>query len=76
MHLATPHIQSAGILRKPFSQEEIKNLSSLGDVLRQIRSRLKSEGVSIEDARQEIFKKDPNYIKYEIQRTKRKTIQE
>lgn len=37
-----------------FSKEEIKNISALGDVLREIRARLKREGVSIDNARNEL----------------------
>lgn len=37
-----------------FSKEEIQNISDLGNVLREIRSRLKREGVSIEEARKKL----------------------
>lgn len=39
-----------------FSSEEVRNISGLGDVLRQIRTRLKSEGVELEDERQKLLK--------------------
>ncbi len=38
-----------------YSGEEISNISSLGDVFRQIRSRLIREGISIEDARKNLL---------------------
>ena len=44
-------------LENVFSGEQIRNISSFGDVLRQIRARLKSEGISIEDARLELLNK-------------------
>jgi hypothetical protein len=40
-----------------FTKEEIKNIYDLGNVLRGIRARLKREGISIEDARKEIYSK-------------------
>ncbi len=40
-----------------FSAEEIQNISALGDVLRQIRARLKSEGISIEKERIKLMKR-------------------
>lgn len=70
MNLAKTSSPFIGEPRQKFSKEEIKNLSSLGDVLRQIRSRLKSEGVSIEDARQELLKNSLGYNIYETQKSK------
>jgi len=58
------HTKSIGGSRVIFCPQQILNLSSLGDVLRQIRTRLKSEGVSIEDARQKLLKN------YEVQKSK------
>lgn len=62
-----------------FSKEEIQNISALGQVLRQIRSRLIHEGVSIEEERKKLILKINNgsvsrYKPYDTQRTKRKTI--
>lgn len=46
-----------------FSRDEIQNISALGEVLRGIRNRLNSEGVSIEEARRDFLKT------YEVQET-------
>ena len=37
-----------------FSEGEIKNISALGGVLREIRARLKREGVDIDEARRNL----------------------
>ncbi len=62
-----------------FSKEEIQNISDLGNVLRQIHSRLKREGVSIVEERKKLILKINSgsilrYKPYDTQRTKRKTI--
>lgn len=49
VQLQTTHSQEI------FSPEQIRNLSGLGSILRQIRTRLILEGVSIDDARQELL---------------------
>lgn len=54
----TQHYQKQLVYsQSSFSPEEIRNFSNLGDILRQIRSRLLSEGISIDDARTELLKK-------------------
>ena len=63
-------IQSLAGPRAQLSPEEIRNISGLGDVLRQIRARLKSEGISIEDARQKLLENDQDYKIYALQKTK------
>ncbi len=44
-------------LSQIYSKEEIWNVSTLGDVLKKIRARLKSEGVSIEEERQKLLER-------------------
>jgi len=46
--------------RERFSTEEIKNISALGDIIREIRSRLLREGVSIDDERKKLLIKIRN----------------
>ena len=50
-------VQGSGT-KQIFSSEQIRNISSLGDILRQIRARLKSEGISIEEARKRLLNND------------------
>jgi len=49
-----------------YTGEEIKNISALGDVLREIRARLTREGVSIEEERKKLLLEisSGNVLKY------------
>lgn len=38
-----------------YSKDEIWNISTLGDILKRIHIRLKSEGISIEDERKKLL---------------------
>jgi hypothetical protein len=38
-----------------YSSDEIQNISELGEVLKRVRARLKSEGISIDDARKKLW---------------------
>ena len=40
-----------------YSKDEIWNISSLGDILRKIKTRLKSEGVFVENERQKLLER-------------------
>lgn len=40
-----------------YSEEQVENILSLGNVLREIRARLKRDGVSIDDARKNLRSK-------------------
>jgi hypothetical protein len=46
------------------SEEDIRNISSLGEVLRGIRARLKKEGVDIDKSRKKLLSKCRNKVKY------------
>jgi hypothetical protein len=43
--------------RRQFTNSEIQNISELGEVLKRIRARLKSEGISIEDERKKLLER-------------------
>lgn len=60
-------------LPKIYSEEEIKNISSLGEIFKGIRARLKSEGTSFELERRKLLdraSKSYNVTTYEERKAK------
>ena len=57
-----------------FTKEQIQNISGLGDILRQIRTRLKKEGVSIEEVRKKVLVGLGEHAYLYEKNNKRKTI--
>lgn len=46
------------------SDDEMRNISALGDILRGVRARLKKEGVNIAKLRKKLLSKQRNKVKY------------
>lgn len=61
MTLSKQHPEQITKTETLFSPEEISNISAFGDILRQVRARLKSEGISIESMREHLRKNPLNY---------------
>ncbi len=56
MGFSVLHVMHEQVEQKILTNSELKNISELGDILKQIRHRIQSEGLDIERERKRIFK--------------------